>query len=108
VDIVLLGITVAVLGPAFFFLLISQQLKTGKAKLSGTPTFDRQRQPVDFWITIVVECVASIGFLVVGAAIILGGLMPRPPQTRALGEPMSPKVEGLIVPVPGKAGPEPK
>ena len=98
-----LGVAVGVMGPMLWF-QISQQLKSGKAR-TGIRLFDRERQTVDFWVTIAIECVASVGFVVLGVAILLGVTPAKPRRAPARVESTRPKVDGLILPTPRQTMP---
>lgn len=79
------------------------QIETGRAQLRSTPSFDRDRQPVDYAITIGLQCLGAVGLVVIGLVIALGivpGVWPKQPTKNSAH---SPQVDGLLVPVPAKA-----
>ena len=97
------GIVRVVFGGALFvvavliWLAIAGHLRSGKVQLRYHRTFDRQQQAVDYWITLALAGLVSLGVVVFGFAILLGWLpAPRVAPTRV--EPTKPMVEGLILP----------
>jgi hypothetical protein len=74
-------------------------LRTGKVQLPRGPLFDRQRQAVDFWITIAFAALASVGVIGFGVAILLGWLPGESRPRAANSDSSRPQVDGLLVPM---------
>ncbi|MFO0900314.1 MAG: hypothetical protein U0836_23010 [Pirellulales bacterium] len=91
---------------AFFWLAILGHLRSGKVQLPRSLVFDRQQQPVDYWITIAFAGFVSLGAIALGASLALGRLPVSTRRAPAGVESTSPKVDGLILPTPRQAMPE--